>query len=273
MHEQQILVVGGTGKTGRRVAERLTARGVAVRIGSRQAAPAFVWEDPATWDACLDGVTAAYVAYAPDLAVPGAPATVEAFAARAKVHGLERLVLLSGRGEAEAEDAERRVQAVLPGATVLRCSWFMQGLSESELAEGVRAGALVLPVDGVAEPFVDAEDIADCAVAALLEDGHAGALYELTGPQALRFDEAVALIARASGREITYTAVPLDAWVEGARAGGVPEPYLQLLAYLFGEVLDGRNAAPADGVQRCLGRPPRDFAAYAERTFAEVPVG
>src|SRR5215472_7809728 len=96
------LVLGGTGKTGRRVADRLRRAAVPVRLGSRRAEPPFDWDDRATWDPALKGVTAAYVAYQPDLAAPGALDTVQAFFAQAVAGGIERLVLLSGRGEAEA---------------------------------------------------------------------------------------------------------------------------------------------------------------------------
>ena len=188
MHSNDtILVIGGTGKTGRRVAERLTARGVPVRIGSRRSQPAFDWDDPATWPAAIEGTTAAYVAFAPDLALPGAAAAVREVARLASDAGLRRLVLLSGRGEEEALRAEAEARSAFPGVTVLRCSFFAQNFTEGAFAPDVQAGELALPVGDVREPFIDADDIADAAVAALLEDGHEGELYELTGPRLLTF--------------------------------------------------------------------------------------
>ncbi|HXV92665.1 MAG TPA: NmrA family transcriptional regulator, partial [Pseudonocardia sp.] len=181
----ETLVTGGTGKTGRRVAQRLRDRGIAVRLGSRAGQPPFDWDDRATWGPALAGVDAVYLAYAPDLAVPGAAETVGAFAGQAVESGARRIVLLSGRGEPEAQQAEKAVTAAAPGATVLRCSFFAQNFSESFLAGPVRAGEVMLPVDTVPEPFVDADDIADVAAAALTEDGHVGEVYELTGPRLL----------------------------------------------------------------------------------------
>lgn len=180
-------MLGGTGKTGRRVAQRLAARGVPTRIGSRSGEPAFDWEDRATWPAVLSGVRAAYLAYYPDLAVPGAAATVGDFARLAVQRGVRRLVLLSGRGEQEAQHAEKPVAEAGAEWTVVRATWFSQNFSESYLLDGVLSGRLALPVDGVPEPFVDADDIADVAVAALTEDGHAGQVYELTGPRLLTY--------------------------------------------------------------------------------------
>jgi uncharacterized protein YbjT (DUF2867 family) len=262
------LITGGTGKTGRRVAERLEARGLPVRIGSRSGAPAFDWEDRSTWAAALDGAGAAYVSFYPDLAVPGAAETIEAFTEAALAAGTRRLVLLSGRGEEEAQRAERIVQASDADWTIVRCSWFNQNFSESHFLEPLLAGELALPADGVAEPFVDADDIADVAAAALTEDGHVGRLYELTGPRLLRFDEAVAEIAAAAGRPIRYVPVPLDEFTAGLAAAGVPADVTALLAFLFGEVLDGRNAHVTDGVQQALGRPPRDFRDFARDAAA-----
>jgi uncharacterized protein YbjT (DUF2867 family) len=264
-----VLVTSGAGKTGRRVAERLRSRGVAVRSGSRTTTPAFDWDDASTWDAALRGCTAAYLAYVPDLAVPGAAETVAAFAARAAAAGVERLVLLSGRGETEAQRAEELVRAVGVPCTVVRASWFAQNFSESFFLDPVLRGELALPVaDGVREPFVDLDDVADVAVAALTEDGHAGATYVVTGPEALTFDEAVAALAAATGRPIAFVPIGLDAFTAALAADGTPPEVVGLLAYLFTEVLDGRNATPADGVQQALGRPPRSFAAFARDAAA-----
>jgi uncharacterized protein YbjT (DUF2867 family) len=259
------LVLGGTGKTGSRIAQRLHDRGLPVRIGSRSGAPAFDWDDRATWAPALQGVGALYIAYYPDLAVPGAAATVGELAARATAAGVRRLVLLSGRGEPDAQAAERAVQDVAPGATIVRCSWFSQNFSEGYMREPLLEGELALPVDRVAEPFLDAEDVADVAVAALTDDGHEGRLYELTGPRLLRFDEAVAEIARATGRPLRFVPLSAAEYAAGMGEQGLPEDVVELLGYLFAEVLDGRNAHLSDGVQQALGRPPRDFRDYARQ--------
>jgi uncharacterized protein YbjT (DUF2867 family) len=262
------LVVGGTGKTGRRVAERLQARGVPVRIGSRSSAPPFDWEEPATWEPALQGATSAYISYFPDLAAPGAPEAIAAFSDVALRNGTRRLVLLSGRGEEEAQRAERVLQESGADWTIVRCSWFSQNFSESFFLEPVLAGEVALPAGNVPEPFVDVEDIADVAAAALTEDGHVGQLYELTGPRLLRFDEAVEEIARAAGRPIRYVPVSIGEFTAGLAQEGVPDDVVSLLAYLFTEVLDGRNAQLSDGVQRALGREPRDFAQFARDAAA-----
>ncbi len=262
------LILGATGKTGSRVADRLRQRGLAVRLGSRSGTPRFDWDDRSTWAAAARGTTAAYLSYYPDLAVPGAAETVAAFAETALEQGVRRLVLLSGRGEPEAQQTEQAVQALDPTATVVRCSWFAQNFSESFFLEGIVEGTLALPFGDVREPFVDVEDIADVAVAALTEDGHAGRIYELTGPRLLSFGEAAAEIGAAAGREIAVERVPLDAYAAVMREHDVPDDVIWLVSYLFGEVLDGRNESLADGVRQALGREPRDFADYARRTAA-----
>ncbi len=263
-----ILVVGGTGKTGRRVAERLEARGVPVRIGSRSAEPAFDWEDPGTWSPAVHGVGAAYIAYSPDLAVPGAADKVRAFAKVARKNGVRRLVLLSGRGEDGAVLGEQAVRESGLEWTILRCSWFDQNFSEGAFLDPVQAGEVALPADGVREPFLDVEDIVDVAEQALTGDRHVGQLYELTGPRLLTFSEAVGEIARATRREIRYVPVPMDQYEALLVEHQVPADFVWLIKYLFTEVLDGRNASLTDGVQRALGRPPRDFADYAREAAA-----
>jgi uncharacterized protein YbjT (DUF2867 family) len=265
-----VLVVGGTGKTGRRVAERLRRRGVHARVGSRSGDTRFDWEEPASWGPALQGASAAYITYYPDLAVPGAGEAIEAFCDRALDAGVDRLVLLSGRGEEEAERCEQIVQKTGDRWTIVRASWFCQNFSEGAFVDLVRSGEVALPAGDVPEPFVDADDIADVAAAALAdtEDRHAGRLYEVTGRRMLTFAEAIDEIGRAAGRPLRYVEVSMEAFAAGMVAAGVPEDVVGFLQYLFGEVLDGRNAQLTDGVQQALGRPPRDFADYARETAA-----
>jgi uncharacterized protein YbjT (DUF2867 family) len=272
-HEQQgsqgiNLVIGGTGKTGRRVADRLIAAGRQVRIGSRSAELPFDWENQDTWDRAIQGVKAAYVTYQPDLTVSGALETVGAFFDRAIASGVEKLVLLSGRGEAEAEAAERALQATSADWTILRTNWFCQNFSESFFLDPILAGQVALPVGSIAEPFVDVEDIADIAVAAFTDPQHSRQLYEISGSKALTFAEAIGEIAAVTGREIKFVSISADDYRAELVRQGVPEDFIELVLYLFATLFDGRNTPLADGVQRALGRPPRDFCDYVRQTAA-----
>ena len=265
--DRPTLVLGGTGKTGRRVAERLTARGLPTRIGSRSAEPPFDWEDQSTWAPALQGVGSAYFSYYPDLAIPGAAAAVSSLAEVAIEQGVRRLVLLSGRGEEEAQRAERALRETDTDWTIVSAAWFMQNFSENYMLESIQAGELVLPAGDEPEPFVDADDIADVAVAALTDDRHIGELYELTSPRLLSFPEAVGEIADATGREIRYVSVSAQDYEAVMEEEGVPAEFRSFLNYLFSEVL-GRNAYLTDGVQRAIGREPRDFTEFARDAAA-----
>jgi uncharacterized protein YbjT (DUF2867 family) len=182
------------------------------------------------------------------------------------------LVLLSGRGEEEAQSAEQALREVGDEAgvewTIVRCAWFMQNFDENYLFEPILAGEVALPSGNVPEPFVDAGDIADVAVAALTEDGHAGHLYELTGPRLLTMEQAVGDISRATGREIRFVPVTLEEYESVLAEADVPPEFLSFLTYLFGTVLDGHNAHLTDGVRRALGREPKDFKDYARDVAA-----
>ncbi len=258
---QPTLVIGGTGKIGRRVVERLAARGLPARVGSRSSEPRFDWDDRSSWGPALEGVGAAYVSHYWD-ALPGAADTLGLFAELAVRRGVSRLVLMSGRGEEEAERAGQAVRDSGAELTVLRSTWFAQNFSETYWQEQVRAGELALPAGHTPEPFVDADDIADVAVAALTDDRHAGEVYELTGPRLLTFADAVLEISRAAGREIRYLPISIEEFASAAGEEGVPSDVVAMLAFIFGEVLDGRNAHLADGVERALGRAPKDFRDY-----------
>ncbi len=262
------LVLGGTGKTGRRVVERLTERGLPVRVGSRSGEPPFDWDDRATWAPALDGVGSVYLSYYPDLALPGAVEAIRSFAELAVRSGVPRLVLLSGRGEPEAERAEQAVRDAGADLTILRSTWFMQNFSEDYMLDHVLSGEIRLPAGEVPTPFLDIDDLADIAVEALTDDCHVGELYELTGPRSLTFADAAAEIGRAAGREIRYTPVSLEQHAAELADHGVPPEFVDFLTYLFDEVVDGRNSDTTDGVRRALGREPRDFADYARQTAA-----
>ncbi|MCX5381232.1 NAD(P)H-binding protein [Streptomyces sp. NBC_00091] len=258
------LVIGGNGKTGRRVAERLSRQGRTVRIGSRTAEPAFDWNRPDTWGPALQDVDRVYVTYYPDLAFPGAAEQIGAFSEAAVAAGARRLVLLSGRGEEAARLAESRLQASGADWTVVRASWFNQNFDESFFLEPVLAGEIALPVGDAVEAFVDADDIADVVVAALTDDRHIGRTYELSGPRLLGFAEVAAELSKATGREIAYVPVTDAEYRVALRENGLPEEF----AELFTLISDGRNAHLVHGVEEVLGRPARDFADYVRDVAA-----
>ncbi|MFD3514361.1 NAD(P)H-binding protein [Streptomyces sp. NPDC058657] len=261
---QITLVIGGTGKTGRRVAEKLSAQGRQVRIGSRTGEPAFDWHEPATWDAALEGVDRVYVTFYPDLAFPGADELVGAFSKKAVAAGARRLVLLSGRGEEAAEVAEDKLKASGADWTVVRASWFNQNFNESFFLEPVLSGEIALPTGNAVEAFVDADDIADVVVAALTDDKHIGKLYEVSGPRLLSYSDVAAELSKATGRDIKFIPVTNEQYRAVLKENNLPEEF----ADLFTMILDGRNAHLVHGVEEALGRKPKDFADFARDAAA-----
>ncbi|QEY32714.1 hypothetical protein EVJ50_11235 [Synechococcus sp. RSCCF101] len=257
------LVLGSSGKTGRRIAARLHERGCAVRSGSRTASPAFHWEDPSTWSDVLSDVAQMVVILPSSLPIAGTPARFRALVQVAEAHGVERLVLVSGRGEAACLEWEAALRESSLAWTVLRSAWFQQNLSEGDFAPMVRDGALAVSHADVPEPFVDLDDLADVAVAVLSGPGHDGEILEVTGPRLISFRQLAGVLTEALGRPIGIEALSQADLLAAAAAGGASEEELGLIDYLFGALLDGRNAHLGDGVQRVLGRAPRDVAAFA----------
>ena len=266
--QKPVLVLGGNGKTGRRVAERLRSRGRDVRVASRSTVPCFDWNDRETWAEALQGVGSVYITYQPDLAVPGAVEAVGRFVELAMQAGVRRHVLLSGRGEEEAQRAEHVLRDSGAEWTIVRASWFSQNFSENFLVDGVLAGEVVLPASTAKEPFVDADDIADVVVETLMDDRHVGQLYEVTGPRLMTFADAIREIGSACGRDIRLVEVSAEAYKTFLEEHQLPDDFVWLIMYLFTTVLDGRNEHLNDGVQRALGRAPRDFSDYAREVAA-----
>lgn len=267
--KNNILVIGGTGKTGRKVADRLIQQGITVRIGSRSASPAFDWQDASTWPKALEGMDKVYITFQPDLAVPGALEAIEGLSKVAKQQGIQKLVLLSGKGEREAELCEQVIIHSGIDYTIIRANWFNQNFSEGFLLDPIKVGHVALPKAEAQVPFVDTDDIADVAVAALTDDQHNGQIYELTGPRTLTFQEVVEEISVATGKAITFTPITLSAYVKMLEEFQVPADYIWLINYLFTEVLGSeQNAEISNDIEKVLGRKPKDFSEYVQETVA-----
>jgi uncharacterized protein YbjT (DUF2867 family) len=262
-----VVVTGASGRTGSRVAQAARAAGLTVRAASR--GRGFDWEDPTTWAQTLRDADAAYLMYPSDVGSPAAAEGIGALAREAVGLGVRRLVLLSGRGEDQAVPTEAALKASGADWTIVRATWFAQNFSEGPLVEGLRHGELVFPAGEVREPFVDVRDIADVVVAVLLSgDRYVGRTLELTGPRLLSWREAVAEIAEATGRELTYTPVAPRAYGDQLAAFGVPPEDVKLLVEVFDAFLDGRNAHLTSDVHEVLGRAPRDFGDFVREAAA-----
>jgi uncharacterized protein YbjT (DUF2867 family) len=266
LNKERVLVLGANGKTGSRVLQRLNTLGWPTQIGSRSANPKFDWEDDSTWSDALKNIHSVYVSFYPDLALPGTADLIKKFTQLAVKNGVQKLVLLSGRGEEEAQACEDIVMKSGVDWTIVRASWFFQNFSEGNFLEPILAGHIALPSGDVGEPFIDADDIADVAVAALTQTGHSEKLYEVTGPRLLTFKKAIEEISAAAGRPIIYEQVSMQTYTDMLSEWQVPKELVSLLTYLFTEVLDGRNENVTDGVEQALGRKATDFSKFVKKT-------
>ncbi|MCL2934730.1 MAG: NmrA family NAD(P)-binding protein [Trichodesmium sp. MAG_R03] len=267
--KHNILVIGGTGKTGRRVVERLTKQEHHVTVGSRKGTPAFDWEDHSTFAPALKGMNRAYIVYYPDLAVPGAKEAISALTEAAVKAGLEKVVLLSGKGETEAEACEKIVANSGLNYTLVRASWFNQNFSEGPFLDFVLAGQVALPMPEAEIPFVDVDDIADVVTKVLVDDSYNGETITVTGPEKLTFEQAVKILAQGIGREIQYIPISIEEFKGGMKAAGLPDSYVWLFGYLFKEVLGNpHNQEISHDVEKVLGRRATSFEEYTQKNIA-----
>ncbi len=267
MNIENILVIGGTGKTGRRVVEQLKKKGIEPKIGSRNASPSFDWDDKDTWVNTLNGIEKMYVTYYPDLAVPGAKEKIESLTYLAKELGIKKMVLLSGKGEIEAEACENIVINSGMDYSIVRASWFNQNWSESFFLDPIISGEVALPMSDVLIPFVDANDIAEVAAKVLLDDAYNGEIIEVTGPELITFKDIVNIISRVSNRKLNFYEITLEQYVEGMKQMQIPDDVVWLIEYLFSHVLTNpRNQLVVNDIERVLGRKAKPFAEYAQET-------
>ena len=267
MNIENILVIGGTGKTGSRVVEQLKKRGIEPRIGSRQASPSFDWDNKDTWVNALNGIEKMYVTYYPDLAVPGAKEAIESLTYLAKELGVKKMVLLSGKGETEAEACEDIVINSRIDYSIVRASWFNQNWSESFFLDPIISGEVALPMADVLIPFVDANDIAEVAVKVLLDDVYNGEIIEVTGPELLTFRDIVNIIEKTSDRRLNFYDITLEQYIDGMKQMQTPDDVVWLIEYLFSHVLTNpKNQLVVNDVERVLGRKAKPFIEYAQET-------
>ncbi|WCO01799.1 NmrA family NAD(P)-binding protein [Psychroserpens ponticola] len=266
-NKTNILVIGGTGKTGRKVVNKLKKENQNVRIGSRNVSPSFDWQKPENWANVLNGMDKVYITFQPDLAVPGALDAIEELTRQAKKSNIKKLVLLSGKGEREAELCEQVIIHSEIDYTIIRASWFNQNFSESFFLDPIREGFVALPQAEAKVPYVDTDDISDVAVEALLNNEHNGKIYQLTGPRLLTFKDVIQEISEATGKPIAFTPIALSAYTNVMKQQDVPADYIWLIEYLFSEVLgDMKNSEITNDVEKVLGRKAKDFNQYVQET-------
>ncbi|MDD7885871.1 NmrA family NAD(P)-binding protein [Flavivirga sp. 57AJ16] len=262
-----ILVIGGTGKTGHRVVEQLQNKGIEPRIGSRNSSPSFDWDNKDTWVDALNGIEKMYVTYYPDLAVPGAKEAIESLTYLAIELGVNKMVLLSGKGETEAEACEKIVMDSGINYTIVRASWFNQNWSESFFLDPILSGEVALPMSDVLIPFVDANDIAEVAATVLIDDAYNGEIIEVTGPELITFKDIVNIISKTSKRNLNFYDITLEQYINGMKQMQIPNDVVWLIEYLFSHVLTNpKNQLVVNDIERVLGRKAKTFSEYAQKT-------
>jgi uncharacterized protein YbjT (DUF2867 family) len=267
MKKDNYLIIGGTGKTGRKVVDSLRLLNQNVKVSSRSSIPSFDWNRADTWENALVGVDKMYITYQPDLAVPGALQSIKELVRLAKKNNVKKVVLLSGKGEREAELCEQAVISSGMDYTIVRASWFNQNFSESFFLEPIQQGVVALPQANVQVPYVDTGDIADVVVEALLHEEHNGNIYQLTGPTTLSFKEAIQEIAKATERNISFVPISIETYVAAMKEQGIPADFVWLVEYLFTEVLGNPMVSEiTNDIQKVLKRKPKSFSEYVIET-------
>ncbi len=275
MTNSPILILGGAGKTGRRIATQLHDRGVELKLASRSSQPPFDWHDDSTWPATVRGTDTAYLAPPVD---PAGLDAVGSFITQAAADGLRRVVLLSGRGvgkpgrEFAVYESSLAVEEAVKASgldwTIVQPAWFMQNFSEEFLLDYVLAGQIRISAGEGGEAWVDTDDVGDVMTEVLLNTRHVGQTYALSGPRLLTMVDVAAELARVTGRTIDYVALEPDEHVAEMIAMGVPRPDAKAVGDLFAVIRNHRSEYLSDGVQRVLGREPRDFGDWAQTVAA-----
>lgn len=273
MTTSPILILGGKGKTGRRVVTQLEAKGVPVRLASRSSERRFDWYDETTWPGIISGIHTAYLA--PPVG-PSGLAQACRFVEQAAADGLRRVVLLSGRGVGSpgrefavyesSLDLEQALKSSGADWTIVQPAWFMQGFSEDFLREYVLAGEIRVSAGTGAEAWIDTDDVGDVMTTALLDESYVGQTLAISGPRTLTMTEIADELTTATGRKISYVDLDPEAHVAELIEQGLTPEDADAVRDLFAVIRNHRSEYVSDGVEQILGRAPRDFTDWARET-------
>lgn len=264
-----ILVIGGGGKNGRRVVEKIKNKGGSIFSTTRIKEKAdehtrfFDWNHPATYYPALENIDKVYIVH-PDTSMPQAYDQISELIEAMTKQKVSKAVLLSGRGQESVEKCEKVLMDSSLQWVIIRSAWFNQNFSEGHFLHGIKSGEVTFLAGTVKEPFVDLEDLSDAVVEVLLHEKYNKKIYEVTGEELLTFEEAVKRIGLAIGRQIKYNAVDKNKYFEGLINAGLNTHVAQHLVWTFDEILDGRNQNTGDGIQKILGRKPKSFLEYVQ---------
>ena len=265
-----ILILGGKGKTGRRVVAQLEANGTPVRLASRSSEQRFDWNDEGTWSGATAGIDTAYLA--PPVGPTGL-AQAGKFIKQAAAEGLRRVVLLSGRGVGSPDrefavyesslELEYAVKESGADWTIVRPAWFMQNFSEDFLYDYVMAGEIRLSAGTGSEAWIDTNDVGDVMAAVILDETHTGETYSLSGPRTLTMADVAGELSTATGRPIQYVDLEPEQHVAELTEFMTRED-AESVRDLFAVIRNHRSEYVSDGVEQVLGRAPRDFSDWAQ---------
>ncbi|MEX2502588.1 MAG: NmrA family NAD(P)-binding protein [Trueperaceae bacterium] len=281
--EGPVAVTGPTGNVGAEVVRELRAAGAPVRalgidsdraratLGNDLEHVRFAFGDEAGYAAAFRGARALFLMRPPQIADVARRIHPAIDAARAA--GVRRIVFLSLQGVERNpvvphHRIERHLRRSGVPSTMLRPSFFLQNLSTTHRDEIRDQGRIFVPAGRGRTSFVDARDVAAVAAKTLLEDGHEGRAYELTGREALGYAEVAEVLSEALGRPIAYAnPSPLAFW-RRSRAAGMPATFVLVMLGLYTAARLGMAARVTLELERLLGRPP-----ISVRRFVEDHVG
>ncbi|MER7519559.1 SDR family oxidoreductase [Streptomyces sp. NPDC126499] len=270
-----IAVTGATGRIGRRVVRHLAEAGADVRALGRDPAKlaalpvadteAASYDDAAGMRAALGGAATLFLVSAHE--APGRVRTHATAVDAAVAAGVRRIVYLSYLNAAPhatftfARDhwhTEQHIRSTGLPFTFLRDSTYQADLVAMTSSEGVLRG----PAGDGRVGAVTHDDIADAASAVLLGEGHDGATYDMTGPEALSFDEVAAALTRACGRTITYRPETREEAYASRAVYDAPEWEVEGWVTSYEAVAAGEMDDVSDDVRTLTGHPPQSFADF-----------
>ena len=266
MKNNFVLVTAPNSKTGKQVVKLLKRENIPFRAASRSTSVPFDWENEKTWASAISGAHAVYVVIPPNLAFADMPQRLKAFLTYCEAVRVRRIILLSGRGEDEAAKIEEVALSNAIPTTVLRASWFAQNFSEGYFVEGVVNGQLAIPSKLVREPFIDTRDIAKAVVFALKDKSSNNYVFELTGPELLSFEDVAKKFTKHLDQSVTYVYMPIEDYINQLLQFGVSTDEIDLTRFLFGELLDGRNAYTTSDLSLLLGEQGTSFEQFIQHT-------
>lgn len=281
---RKILVTGATGTIGQALIKQLQTKNADFVAGVRNVEEAkkklpsvsnfveFDFSNSATYEGAVENIDSVFVLGPP--IVLNLEELVAPFLDFLKGKGINRVVYLSALGSENMKlltfhtTLTQKIKDDGFDYTILKPSFFAQNFKNYEWENITERGVVYVPAGTGKAGFVDVNDIAAVAAAALTEDGHSGKTYEITGPEILGYQDAANLLSEVMGKQIVYPNPTPEEFGATLKQAGAPDFIASYMIDVYSMILNNHVNVLSNHVEEVTGKKPTTLKSVLEQQFS-----